>query len=260
VRHPQRNQPGGSHAAADGKRRRPAISAHRGGSEHAPAQTWPAFQAAVASGVEYIEFDVRRCADGELVAHHDERVRKTGPAVHELRYSELCALAGHQVPRVPEVMTFIAPHATGHVDLKEVGYEAQVASLALDTFGPDRFLISSREDASLDAIHRFEPGVRTGLSLGQRVLNPSRLHRRPRPREDCSLRRIFSSGCAALVINHWLAKPSLLRNCVARNMDVLIWTVNDVKKIAGLLTDDRVTAVITDRPERALGIRAGLPA
>ena len=50
--------------------RHPAISAHRGGSEHAPAGTYAAYQSALEPAPSYLEFDVRRTADGELVAFH----------------------------------------------------------------------------------------------------------------------------------------------------------------------------------------------
>jgi glycerophosphoryl diester phosphodiesterase len=250
----------GSVAPPLGGHRRPAISAHRGGSEDAPAQTWEAFRAALAHGAEHVEFDVRRCADGVLVAYHHARAGRTGAAVGQLRYPQLCAQVGHEVPRVAELMPFLGPHTVGHVDLKEVGYEADVVTQALDAFGLDRFLVSSREETSLRAIQRFDPTVRTALSLGQRVHNPTRRHPRPRPREDCSLRRIVDSGCAALVVNHWLATPALIRNCAARDIDVLVWTVNDVAKMTYFLTNSRVAALITDRPRRALGIRAAMRA
>jgi glycerophosphoryl diester phosphodiesterase len=53
--------------------RRPAVSAHRGGSERADAATWAAYEDAIRSGAEYVEFDVRRTADGVFVVHHDPR-------------------------------------------------------------------------------------------------------------------------------------------------------------------------------------------
>ena len=48
----------------------PAISAHRGGSENARGGTYRAYNGALAAGAEYVEVDVRRSADGVLVARH----------------------------------------------------------------------------------------------------------------------------------------------------------------------------------------------
>src|SRR5580692_12642938 len=40
--------------------RGPAISAHRGGSEHGPGGTYEAYRNALAIGADYVEFDVRQ--------------------------------------------------------------------------------------------------------------------------------------------------------------------------------------------------------
>src|SRR5258708_978323 len=54
---------------------RPAASAaHRGGGEMGPQGTYAAYQSALAAGADYLEFDVRRPADGELVAFHPARI------------------------------------------------------------------------------------------------------------------------------------------------------------------------------------------
>ena len=62
----------------DPGRRGPAISAHRGGSETAPAGTTEAYRSSLAAGADYAEFDVRRLADGTLVAVHAARLRTPG--------------------------------------------------------------------------------------------------------------------------------------------------------------------------------------
>ena len=56
--------------------RGPAISAHRGGSEHGPGGTYEAYQNALAIGADYVEFDVRQTRDGILVAMHAERASR----------------------------------------------------------------------------------------------------------------------------------------------------------------------------------------
>lgn len=49
----------------------PVLIAHRGSSFAAPESTAPAIKAAVTSGIDYIELDVQRTKDGELVIFHD---------------------------------------------------------------------------------------------------------------------------------------------------------------------------------------------
>jgi glycerophosphoryl diester phosphodiesterase len=72
--------------------------AHRGDSSSAPENTLEAFDAAVRSGSELIEIDVRRTADGEAVVMHDESARRTtgidAPVAHLTARELVAADAG----------------------------------------------------------------------------------------------------------------------------------------------------------------------
>lgn len=58
-------------------------------SAHSPRTgTIEAFANAVATGAEYVEFDIRRTADGELAAFHDARTRQ-GEPLAAISYSRL---------------------------------------------------------------------------------------------------------------------------------------------------------------------------
>lgn len=77
-------------------------------SAHGPRTgTIEAYAMALDTGAEYVEFDIRRTADGELAAYHDPRTRQ-GEVLAAISYPRLCELAGYRVPRVAEVMTLIA--------------------------------------------------------------------------------------------------------------------------------------------------------
>ena len=115
-----------------------AVSAHKGGSEDAPSGTLRAYESAVSIGAEYVEFDIRRTRDGRFVVFHDPVIE--GRQVNELTFDELCTAAGYRVPRVREVMELIAGKAIGHLDLKEIGHEAEIIGLALRLLGPGNFV------------------------------------------------------------------------------------------------------------------------
>ena len=86
--------------------RAPAISAHRGGSESASPGSYPAYRGALASGADYLEFDVRATADAELVAYHDARLR-SGRPVAATSYAELCRSAGYEVPTTSGILQLL---------------------------------------------------------------------------------------------------------------------------------------------------------
>ena len=65
-------------------------------SAHSPRTgTIEAFAKATETGAEYVEFDIRRTADGELAAYHDARTRQGDPLAG-ISYSRLCELAGYR--------------------------------------------------------------------------------------------------------------------------------------------------------------------
>ena len=66
----------------------PMRFAHRGVVQAAPENTQDAFQAAVDAGLEGIEIDIRRSADGEIVIVHDETLERL-TAGHPVR-SRVC--------------------------------------------------------------------------------------------------------------------------------------------------------------------------
>lgn len=55
----------------------PAVIAHRGASYDAPESTKPAYLAARELGADYLEMDLQRTRDGQLVAFHDDTLVRT---------------------------------------------------------------------------------------------------------------------------------------------------------------------------------------
>jgi glycerophosphoryl diester phosphodiesterase len=49
-----------------------------------------------------------------------------------------------------------------------------------------------------------------------------------------------------------LARRGILGWAQARDLPAWLWTVNDPRLLRRLLRDERVAAVVTDKPERAL--------
>jgi len=240
--------------------RRPAVSAHRGGSETFGPATWQAYEDALLTGAEYAEFDIRRTADGVLVVYHDPRVRHTGPLLSELTHAELSERAGYPVPVVDEVMELIAGKLIGHLDLKETGYEGDVIDRAIALLGEDGFVATTLEDRSVAAITRAYPGVRTALSLGRdrREIGAARFTA-TRLSELFPMRRVRGCGAHGVAVHQQLARANVLREAARHGLFTMVWTVNEDTAMRGFLTDPRVDVLITDRPRRAVGLRGEPP-
>ncbi|MGH3681809.1 MAG: glycerophosphodiester phosphodiesterase family protein [Natronosporangium sp.] len=231
-----------------------AVSAHKGGGERYPAASWEAYRSAAATGAEYVEFDVRRLADGALVCYHDPRAGGSGPLLRTLSYRQLCDTVGFEVPTMAGVAAEIAAGgAAGHVDLKETGYEAEVVELAREVFGEGGFVATSLEDESIARITRAFPRVRTALSLGRgrAEVPPGRLLD-TRLRELFPLRRVRATGAGWVAVDKTLARYGVLAQCARHGIGAMVWTVDETALIDRFLADPRVRVLVTNRPGYAL--------
>jgi glycerophosphoryl diester phosphodiesterase len=223
------------------------ISAHAG----AKSSTMETCRQAVAAKADYVELDIRRTADKELVAFHDPCTSQGRP-LSEVGYAQLCDLAGYEVPKVTDLLAAIAGHAKGHLDLKETGDEDRLVRLALDILGPGEFIITSPEDASVAAIRSRFPDVEevpVALSLGPGAWVPARVGElRPWP-------RVRACGANWVAIDHRLAITGIVRRCRQQHVGVMVWTVNREREMRYWLSRRRIDILITDRPALAVAIR-----
>lgn len=222
---------------------RPLIIAHRGAWGEFPQNSLPALEAAIEMGCEMVELDVRRTRDGRLVAVHDARTR--GLPVAALDHAELQArLAPGQAPLLEEMLARAAGRIGLDIELKEDGYVQRLLPL-LRGLDPAQYVLTSFLDDVLSAVRGITPQARTGLLVG-----PARGRRLDARLEAC--------GATFLAAHAGLARAGLLAWAANRGLECYVWTVNDRRALRSLLTDDRVTAVITDRPAAALLMRSEL--
>jgi glycerophosphoryl diester phosphodiesterase len=236
-----------------------AISAHRGGSEHAPAATYEAYKDAIGTGAEYVEFDIRKTRDNALVVYHDQHAGDSGSLVNALTYEQLCDAVHYAVPRVEDVMQLLAGKAIGHLDLKEVGYEAEVMNLALGTFGLGNFVATSLEDASISSIKEAFPQVTAALSLGRDLSEiPQDKWADVRYSELYPLPRIRACRADWVAVSYKLARLGVLELCRQHGIGAMVWTVDAGDLIDQFLADERINVLITNRPAYTVSRRKQL--
>ena len=207
--------------------RRPAICAHRGASRAHPENSLAAFATAIEMGADMIETDVRRTPRGKLVLHHDQLGPRRPRGLVEL--AELVALADGRVAL--------------DVELKEAGYEEEVLA-ALDP-RPEGLVVTSFIPKAVAAVHALDPGIATGLIF------------RPGDRRELAAR---AEACGAqMVVAHSSAlRPELGAELAAAGRPLMVWTVNDRRRLAAVMTTPGVTHLVTDVPDVALALRAAL--
>jgi glycerophosphoryl diester phosphodiesterase len=219
---------------------------HKGADLIAPGNTYASFDAALAAGVDMIEFDIlpEREGDRLLLAH--DYVDADGREPHTLQEG-LAHLASEPFDGVEL-----------DVDLKLPGYELRVIE-ALRAFGVlDRALISSQYRDSLATIRAAAPEIRLGWSVPKLRRDPfrSRLMTVPAAAAVLAGRAILpgraaaalgAGKCDALMVQWRLATPRLARAVAAAGGELYVWTVDDLAMLR-TLESWGVTGVITNDP------------
>jgi glycerophosphoryl diester phosphodiesterase len=218
---------------------------HKGADGIVTGNTAASFDAALAAGVEMIEFDVLSAkvdGTGELLVAHDYTVRGA-PTLGE-------ALAHLRSEPFADVLF--------DVDLKLPGYELRTLDALREAGLLDRALISSMYGKSLALIRAAAPSVRLGWSVPRvrrdytadprtrlLALGIGMAYRAALPR--LAARAIATGRCDALMAHWRLVTPGLVAAIAAAGGELYVWTVDDAPQISRL-RGLGVTGVITNDP------------
>jgi glycerophosphoryl diester phosphodiesterase len=220
---------------------------HKGADLIAPGNTAASFDAALAAGVDMIEFDV-------LIARDDGRALMLAHDYEDAESRRPLTLA--------EGLAHLADARFADIDLdvdvKLPGYEREVLDALRDTDLLSRSLISSQFPASLAVFRALEPTVRLGWSVPKLRRDPfanralalpalAGLHaaRTGFPRRAATALR--ARWCDAIMAHWRLVTPRLVRDVQAAGGELYVWTVDEPARIRELAALG-VTGVITNDP------------
>jgi glycerophosphoryl diester phosphodiesterase len=234
----------------------PLICAHRGSCGVAGLPAAERYDRAIAIGVDFVELDLRRTADGLYVNYHDD-VTPSGRPTAGLKYADLKAELESEVLTLDELLDVVAGRVGLHVDLKERGCESEIVRQLLARITAGRFVVTTGEVESIRGIKEQYPTVRAGLTLGTDMRNARTLATvRERFSELFPAPRLERSRADFVAAHQQLARIRLLGYCARRHIDAWVWTVDEEKEIARFMADSRVTTLITNRPDIALRLRS----
>jgi len=218
---------------------------HKGAPAAEPGNTPASFEAALAFGVDMIEFDVLRAPDGRVVLAHDFE-----------------DAAGREPMTLAEGLDLLAGEAYADVeldvDLKLPGYEREVVEELRSRGLTERALVCSTWPESLYRLGQLAPGLRRGWSLPRArrdwtrvplvslaALAYLRLLRAWLPRR--AARMLRERRCEAVVAHHLLIGPRLVAAVRGAGGLLYAWTVDEADQIA-TLDALGVDGVITNDP------------
>lgn len=222
------------------------IVAHRGASKRAHENTLEAFEQAVALGVDMVELDVRKTADGTLVVFHDPGIAGASAAepLSRLTFYQLrkrTAEKKFKVPTLEEAFTALSGRVKLDVELKEPGYAAEVVALARRCLDPATCVFTSFDPRIIAEVKAEDRTLVTGLIL--------------------ATADAFSwcDGSAADVVapekKLFSSHRSYFVKARKSGRSIAVWTVDGRELLSKLLLDPVVSAIITNYPDRALALR-----
>jgi glycerophosphoryl diester phosphodiesterase len=246
------------------------VMAHRGGQGLWPPNTLFAFERAVALGVDVLEMDIHSTAEGVLVVRHDPTVDSTTDGsgyIRDYTYPELKKLdagynwttddgasypyrgKGIRIPTLDEILNSF-PRMRLNIDIKPK--EPKVVDLFCKYLREhdilEQVMVGSFHYDQLQRFRRLCPEAATTAS----------------PREVALFFGLNSFFLGGVYQNYaeafstpeyheglHLITERFVRGAHAHNMQVHVWTVNEVQDMKRLI-DWGVDGIITDFPDRLM--------
>ncbi|UXH46213.1 glycerophosphodiester phosphodiesterase family protein [Rossellomorea vietnamensis] len=231
--------------------------AHRGAAAYAPENTIASYDLAVDMKADYIEIDVQRSKDGELVVIHDTSVDRTTDGsgkVGDLTLEEMKSLdagswkgeqfAGEEIPTFEEVLDRYHGKVGILIEMKSPelypGIEEQVADALkerhLDTPQNEKIILQSFNFDSMKKMDQLLPKVPIGvLAWSQSQATPEAL------KEISEYAEWFNPS-------YGIVTEQVVEDVHSLDMQIGSWTVRS-HEAADFLFDMEVDAIITDYPD-----------
>ncbi len=215
------------------------IFGHRGapGYPRFGENTAVSFRKALEWSATGLEFDVRRCADGQLVVIHDETIDRTTNGrgrVSDLTYDELSkfdAGFGSPIPRLADVLDEFGTRCLLNIEVKETGIADDVKKLVLERRLERHVILSSFQWQELKGAFPKIPLGLLSSKLADLISAARQLHARAiHPHKD-------------------IVTPSLIEAARDAKLQIHVWTVNDPAEISRFRSLG-VDGIFTDFPER----------
>jgi glycerophosphoryl diester phosphodiesterase len=217
---------------------------HRGAAGHAPENTLAAVRKGIALGVDFVEIDIRRTADGRLVVLHDATVNRTTDG--KGRIESLClqdlekldAGEGEHIPTFAEVLK-VATGKTGlMVELKIRGGAQQTVELVREAHFKNPVIYASFLHDELKHVRKADPEAPLMVLFGS-------LSR-------ASVSRAIKYGASYVGLPHNKATGPLVNSFHRAGLRLFVYTANDPDDIQRVLSLG-VDGVISNFPDRIVG-------
>ena len=225
----------------------PSVYGHRGAKGHYAENTLGSIKKAIELGVDGIEIDVFRCATGELVVFHDQKIDSLtdGEGLIELlsldSIKKLNVLGVEKIPTLSEVMDLVNAEVVLNIELKGsntsfLTHQLLKSYFESSSWTPNKVFISSFNWDELRAFHQLNKEVKVAVLIEETdPINAIKIAK--------------EINAFAINSEHSLLNKENISKIKSENLKVYAWTVNKSKDIKRMKTLG-VDGIISDYPER----------
>lgn len=228
--------------------------AHRGASGHFPENTSLALERAIEARADMIEVDCQLTRDGHVVIFHDERLRRTAGARGMLKDKTLEQLKkldvgqwlkksykGERILTLEEVFEIIGDRADLCLDIKHfpkaaAGMEIKLLFIVSRYDCLERTIFSSFDYRCLRRVRELAPEARIGVIFDAGSKD-----------DPFAIARALAA--TSVHVQKDLATREFLEKAREQDLDVYVWTVNDVREMEKFVSWG-VQGLVSDFPEK----------
>ncbi len=227
------------------------IIGHRGANSIAPENTLKSFQIAIDLGADYIEFDIHKSKDDEIVIMHDANTLATtghNGLIRRMTLKELKALdcgEGEKIPTLRELIEIAKKNIRLQIEVKAKGMSEQLVSILKEEDLVESSLISSFQHIELLKIQKI------ALNLKLAALEPTITGwSKNWEYQSDIINNVKTHNYYGIHPRYQLVDQKFIDYAHENNIKVNIWTVN-TKVAMNKFIKMGVDGIITDNIPRA---------
>lgn len=211
------------------------IIAHRGASFYEPENTIRAIKRAIEMKADFVEVDVRRSKDKELVIMHDAEISRTTNGNGLVKHKTLKELKkfdagqGEEIPTLDEVVMFVKNRVGLVIEIKEAGTEKEIVKNIAENNLNDVILTSFYHE-TIKNVSKLNSDLDTGIIFVGQPVNVHKL--------------AFDANASIIFPSYRYMNEEMVKKAKEHGITVYPWAIDDFsifEKFAKMGVDGVVT-------------------